>query len=389
MGGLSKTGGRDSSEARLLKNILTWWNLWCIIDASFSLPDKKNIMSGVVQLKYISFISSTLDRFKWVQPSKVANFRCNVCGDSEQSEYKARGYFYYIQKSDTYNFKCQNCGSGLSFRNYLRTYYPHYYQEMRLEQFRNRQSLYSMSAPKKEELSHIPVDMNRLENVESDKILPISELEESHPARQYLCSRRIPESKFGEIFFTENFKEWVHQYQEEDGRRYPDDQRILFLMKDESGRIFGAQGRALDNNSIRYITVKFDDTLPKLFGLNTVNRDLPVLVTEGVIDSLFLPNAVSVCGGDIGESLKVLEMPYKQFIVLLDNEPRSRDTIHRMEKAIDLGANVVFSKIPPEYKDINAVILGGITVGQILEDIKENTYRGARAHVMLRRWSLL
>lgn len=343
-------------------------------------------MSSIIQQKYISFISSTLDRFKWIQPNKVANCRCNICGDSEKSEYKARGYFYLVQKFDTFMYKCQNCGASMGFRNYLKLYFPHYYQELKLEEFVYTRENTFQENPKTKEpdyISAVKVTMN----FEKELITPITKLDKDHPAVQYIISRQIPKDKYQNIYYTANFKEFVHSYQEVDNRKYPEDERIVFLMKDKEGNIFGAQGRSLDPKAgLRYVTVKFDDNLPKIFGLDTVNTKYPIIVTEGVIDGFFLPNCVSICGGDIGESLKAVDVPFSQFIVVLDNEPRSKDTIQRMDKAINAGCNVVFSKIPTKYKDINNMILGGIDIRTIRADIAKNTYNGSKAKAMLRQW---
>lgn len=341
-------------------------------------------MSAIIQQKYIALISSTLDRFKWVVPTRVANFRCNICGDSERSDYKSRGYFYIVEKSDCYNYKCQNCGASMSFKRYIYLYYPHYSKELRLEEFTYKRG----SAPKPIKKKRDYAVATKVEIKKTDTLLvPIKKLDNDHPAYQYILSRRIPKSKHSEIFFTSNFKEWVEQYQEVGNRKYPEDERIVFLMKDEEGNIYGAQGRSIDTKSkLRYITVKFDDNKPKLFGLNKINKNYPIIVTEGVIDSFFLPNSLAICGGDIGSSLTSLNVPMNRFIILLDNERRSADTINRMEKAIDAGCNIVITELDSRYKDINAMILNGISIKKILSDIKKNTYRGIRARAKLNHW---
>ena len=78
------------------------------------------------ELNYIYTIASSLERFKPVENSKIYNFRCNICGDSHKSKYKARAYFVYSQKDDKFFFKCHNCGISVSFENYLKSYFLHY-----------------------------------------------------------------------------------------------------------------------------------------------------------------------------------------------------------------------------------------------------------------------
>ena len=61
---------------------------------------------------------------------------------------------------------------------------------------------------------------------------------------------------------------------------------------DFDGNLFGYQGRSMDvRNKMRYITVMLDDTSQKVYGLDKINRDETVYVTEGPFDSYFLANS--------------------------------------------------------------------------------------------------
>ena len=60
-----------------------------------------------VDAKYISLLSTRLEKFKKVKPT-LYNFRCPICGDSKKNKNKTRGYIYPV-KANT-NFKCHNCG---------------------------------------------------------------------------------------------------------------------------------------------------------------------------------------------------------------------------------------------------------------------------------------
>jgi hypothetical protein len=146
------------------------------------------------------------------------------------------------------------------------------------------------------------------------------------------------------------------------------------------------QGRALDKtSSMRYITIKFDDSKPKIFGMENVNTTHPIIITEGPIDSLFLPNALAICGGDISMSLSWLRG--KDVTIALDNEPRSKDTVSRMEAAIAQGFAVCFWRYDPTLKDINDFVKdGGIEPEKIVEHIRQNAYSGAKARVALSMW---
>ena len=50
---------------------------------------------------------------------------------------------------------------------------------------------------------------------------------------------------------------------------------------------------------LRYITTILDKRYPKLYGLERVKFESTIYVTEGPIDSLFLSNAIAMCGADV------------------------------------------------------------------------------------------
>ena len=74
-----------------------------------------------VDSKYINLISSRLSKFSRKKPD-LFNFRCPLCGDSQKSKSKVRGYLYAM-KTNT-NFKCHNCGASMSLGNFIKKLDP-------------------------------------------------------------------------------------------------------------------------------------------------------------------------------------------------------------------------------------------------------------------------
>ena len=346
-------------------------------------------MSAMVEQKYIQFISSALERFKWVSHLKTANFRCPICGDSATNKQKCRGYIYIIQKTDMYCYRCHNCGASMSFRNFLKLKFPHYYQEYRLENYvsqgrPNKVTEVTYSKPIETIASKVEVKPAAPERL----LIPLSSLPEDHLVVEYCNSRQIPKSKFRDLYYTESFGKWVKPYIDEPDKKFPMDARLVMLMRDYEGTVFGAQGRALDPDAtLRYITVKFDEDKQKVFGANKIDVDMPVFVLEGIIDSLFVPNSVAICGGDVGSSLNQLGIPMDKFFVVLDNERRSKDTIRRMEHAINLGCRVCIWPLSSNLKDVNEMIKSGITPNEVLKIIVNNSYKGTKAMLKLKQWA--
>lgn len=337
----------------------------------------------LVQQKWISQISPSLERFSRLD-QKSYKFRCPICGDSQKNKTKTRGYIFLHK--DTYFMKCHNCGASMSFSNFIKSEFPHYYHEYRLELFRERQGQADLVLKFDDPVTETtPEDPGM---TIAEEFLTIDMLPKDHPAVQYASSRCIPESKFSRIIYTDNFKNWLLSVTDKYANRpMPWDKRIILPLRDRDGSIFGVQARAIDKEAKqRYITIKFDDKKPKLFGLDELNTSLPYFIVEGPIDSLFLPNAIAICGGDVSLSLADIENK-KNAILIFDNEPRSKDTIHRMEKAIEMGFKISFWDVDSRVaKDINDLVLKGHKPLDICKKFYSNAISGTAAKIKLTHW---
>lgn len=348
-------------------------------------------MSKELDIRYINNISSSLHLFKWHRAGKVAAARCPICGDSKTDKTKTRLYFFIDVKKDRdgFAFHCKNCGAGGAFGFFLKDYFPNQFQEYKLERLRE---VGKGSRIQSERISALPEPSSDKTPQESPsparKMLMLSDIPKQHMAYQYAIGRGIPEHKLQHIAFTPNFREWCDEWIGETDGHVPDDPRILFVLKKQGGEVFGAQGRVFyeSDKKSRFITAKREgETHPKFFGTERVNTSLPLIVVEGAIDSLFLPNCIALCGGDVSEFVQTLS---DQVFCVLDNEPRSIDTIKRMRKAIDLGYKVCFWKIDTKYKDINDMVhKGGMSVKGIMEHIAKNSFSGIRANLEMSRWA--
>lgn len=335
-----------------------------------------------VDKKWVNVIGQRIDMFKW-QTEDVARGRCPICGDSKKSKSKTRLYFYPVDGK--YFIRCHNCGASKSIGNFIKDQFPEVYSDYTMERFTEKSSsvggmqTFTEPQPKVKEKPKPVVKNNRL--------TPLSDLNPDHPAMLYVKERNIPDDAICHIYFTKNFAYWVELVYPQKYQKLPTDSRIVFPIYDKTGEhLIGAQGRCLgSSNSIRYITLKFDTDESKLYGRERLNTSHPILVTEGPIDSLFLPNCLALCGGDVSYDLK--EFDSKNVTVVLDNEPRSKETIARYEKVIDSGFNIViWSGIPSNLKDVNDMILAGYSRDDIVSIIKNNSYSGMKAKLKLSTW---
>jgi hypothetical protein len=209
-----------------------------------------------------------------------------------------------------------------------------------------------------------------------ENLTPINKLNGKHPARQFVESRQIPEEFYSDLYLCSKFFKWAKI------RSKQDHPRLVIPFRDESGEVFAAQGRAFGKETPKYLTVKFQDK-PKIFGLDRCDWSRRTYVVEGPLDSLFVDNCLAVAGADFEH-----HFPMKENItIILDNEPRSREIIKRMEKLIDKDYELVIWPDNVKEKDINDMVLAGDA--NIMHTIKNNSYTGLTAKLKLTSWKLI
>lgn len=336
-----------------------------------------------IEAKYIQQVSFRLRNFK--HHRNTFNFSCPFCGDSKTDRRKARGYLYL--RNGRYKYFCHNCNiSGINTEKLLLHIDPSTHGEY----LKERLQAYYADRPKPE----VQVFAEKMKTPRFRKESPlvhlkkISQLSPDHPAKLYVEDRLIPSSVHHKLFLCPKFKKWSNECAPDtfESLQY-DEPRLIIPLIDVDQRLFGFQGRSFDPNSkLKYITVMIDKSMPKLYGLDSLDRRQDILCVEGPIDSMFLPNCLASAGSDITSNLDFVSEDHKQFTIVYDNEPRSRQTIEKIEKAINRGFNVCIWPSSIHQKDVNAMVLAGIKPAEIVEIIKQNTYHGLRAHAMLSSW---
>ena len=327
---------------------------------------------STVDQDYIQRASYRLDKFKKVK-NGLYNFRCPYCGDSQKHKNKARGYFFMIKQRMVY--KCHNCGIGRTCANFLKEIAPEVYSEYQLEKYRQGRTGKGSTV---EEIV-LPDSKPRFTNRAQD-LKKISDLNNEHPAKQYLLNRQIPEEQLGRFYYADRFKRWVNSQKHTFDSLQNDRPRIIIPLLRQDGTWFGCQGRSLaPKSTLRYITIIFDDDQLKLFGQDNVNPEETVYVTEGPFDSTFIRQSVAMCGSDVDHRT----LPYPDRVWVFDNEPRNRQIIDRIARAIDQGERVVIWPKNIQQKDINDMVLAGLNPSDI---IKHNTYSGLEAKLKFTDW---
>ena len=318
----------------------------------------------LVDSKFIGLISPRLQKFKKIK-SDLYNFRCPICGDSQKNKSKTRGYLYGV-KADV-NFRCHNCGSSMTFSNFLKTLDPVIHKQYVFERFKNNKTGRGtvVEEPKfdfKPPQFAPKVDLPRAS--------------ENDAARLYLEKRLIDPKIFN---YTPTFKKWVNTLVPNKFSDITYDEPRIIIPLIYENQLIGFQGRALGPNSVKYITIMLDDDSPKIYGLDKINNEFPVFVTEGPFDSTFVSNSIAMCGADGDVRKWGIDDP----VWVYDNEPRSHEIVKRISSTIDRGEKVVIWPNNINEKDINDMILAGHDVMGVLNS---NTYSGLTAQLQFNTW---
>lgn len=340
-----------------------------------------------IQKRYASLLGSqTLQRFRKIN-SDLFNFRCPYCGDSKKNDRKARGYLFLSPEKDGLIFKCHNCGESGSIQRMLKDHNDALYKQYLADVLRHRDG-YERDLQNSKKAQKRPESTKSLKTEEyliqkgADRV---SDLPDDHEAVQYLRSRCIDRSEWEHLYYTKEFRKFIHRMQPDKFERITKDTpAIIFpLIASDHKTLNGAQFRNLDlTDDFRYITIKVRED-SRHFGWHRKNTDFePTYVLEGAIDSLMLPpGALAVSGSDLSSAY------YENSIYIFDNEPRNKEIVKKIEKVIAMGLKVCL--LPGEYykMDLNDIVCRGLCSKEELPKlIESHSSCGLRAHMKFSQW---
>jgi hypothetical protein len=329
-------------------------------------------VSSFIDVKYIQLVSSRLVLFAR-KKADLYNFRCPYCGDSQKRRNKTRGYLFKI-KND-FVFKCHNCGMGRTLSNFLKDQDTFLHDQYVMEKFKDGKTGKGTTVPNPVFNFQEPKFFSKREKgIDLEKI---SDLNSSHPAREYLEKRGINDLNY--FYYCPKFKAWTNNQKKIFDNLKQDSERIIIPFKDKEGNLFGYQGRSLAPKAkLRYITIMLDEEQPKIFGQDRVDFDKRLYITEGPFDSMFIKNSLAMAGSDIS-----LSQFKNDTVFVFDNEPRNREIVAKYEKVIKSGYCVVIYPGSIKEKDLNDMFLAGRNVQEIVD---LNIYSGLEATLKLNDW---
>jgi hypothetical protein len=328
-----------------------------------------------LESKYISLLSNRLQLFK-KKSGNLFNFRCPYCLDSQKNKHKARGYLY--EKKGAYIFHCHNCGESKGFSKFLKDQDLGLYKEYMLETMREKNAL---EVPKEDVLE---LKTNKYDHEIFKDLKRICDLNVDHYAKKFVLRRKIPSKFHRELYFCEHYKTFVNNLiPNKIGG--PDGPRLIIPFISYKGEVIGFTARALDDDPIRYSMIVLNEG-PLAFGAHLADFNKKYYVVEGPIDSMFLDNAIAIGGSDLVTGLRRLDSNRDNAVMIFDNEPRNPEILGKIEKAINSGFSVVIWPSDLTQKDINDMILAGLSPTDLMLIIDQHTYQGMRAKMAFVTW---
>jgi transcription elongation factor Elf1 len=340
-------------------------------------------MSLSVESKYIGLISHRLRNFKRKQ-DYLWNFSCPLCGDSKKNLLKARGYVY--KKGNNLFYSCKNCGIGTSLGKLLENVDGSLYKEYVLERYKSGESGFSNF---KEPTFNVPSP--RFDKLDKPKIFEHAEfcsnLSSEHFCLAYLKNRQIPKEFYSQLLFTSHYKKFIDALVPNHGKKLIDDARVIIPFYDVYNNLIAVSGRALETSdkTLRYITIRTTDSEEKLvFGMDRVSVHEPVRVVEGPLDSLFIKNCVASADANLAIVAENISAGKK--VLIFDNEPRNKEIVKLMQESIKSNHNIVIWPNTIQAKDVNEMVMSGISIDEIESIISSNTFSGLEAQTKFVFW---
>lgn len=270
------------------------------------------------------------------ESSEHFNFRCNVCGDSQNNKFKKRGYILKTRKPWLYY--CHNCGYSKSVRSWMKIYFPSNYRSM-------MDAIYRGEKPGKDIPSYKNIKSEKPKLAAEDEKLLIKTFKKAEKfpfVVEYCESRKIPKSVYSKWFFAEEGSF---------------ENRLIIPFYDKDGKVYYYQGRAMYSWMLPKYKSRKGSGFNNIYNYYFVNKENPVAVLEGPIDSIFVDNSVGVTGLKINDK-RLAHFPNRFF--LLDNDAAGKKSCLKL---LDKG-EYVFNwqrflsahSVQKDVKDVNDFI---------------------------------
>jgi hypothetical protein len=319
----------------------------------------------------------------------VLRGRCPKCGDSQRKKSKAR--LYCLENTSHWAVHCHNCGYNTNFEKMLEEFFPEEAQNLKMLCFDQIKSGSIFKKSTSERKKREPSDEihEYLEEYFKENCFPLGEVQEDPKKEKFrryaynkMKKRNIPDHFINEFLFCYRGSGKLKAYI----------WRVIIPFKTKDGKYYNFQSRDIhpepDQQRLdtKYLFATFENfELPdeKIYRVHQVSPNRTVYVCEGILDCLFIENAIALCNANVsGEKADFIKETYEDRVWVLDSPWVDKTGYERACRLLEEGETCFI--MPKKYrfengeypKDINdlALLLGVKTIP--LEIINENLLSG-------------
>ena len=225
------------------------------------------------------------------------NFRCNVCGDSNKSKTKKRGWI--VRYKGKLLFRCFNCGASLLAQNWLKEYFPLEYRSFITEclQTKNNEQTHTNKKKSKNNIYDPEKYLKDFRTIKKPhgKIFDL--------AIEFCYRRKIPEDEWKKWLVCPNISS--NQFRN----------RLIIPVRNKNNEIIYWTGRSLkEGDEPKYRNCKVPVSKATSTIIKRLDSSKPVICVEGYIDSLFIENGLPLFSTnwsqEVDEELKTFNCYY-------------------------------------------------------------------------------
>ncbi len=210
----------------------------------------------------------------------------------------------------------------------------------------------------------------------------LDKLPEDHEAKQFCSKRQIPKNAYKRLYFIDDIRKIEQLSDKYKDKFKTSEPRLVIPFLDKIGQLIGVTCRGLRNEDLRYVTIKVKEDVPFIFGLDQIDYNKKVFAVEGPLDSLFIKNSIAV-GGTTFNKIETIGIPKENLVVVFDNQPRNKEVVKLVNKAIENDFSVVIWPQNLVEKDINDMVLAGKNIDKLLNG---NIFTGLEAKMNFTVW---
>ena len=333
-------------------------------------------------LLYSSIIQLNLDGL--IEKNGSFNFRCPLCGDSDKSLHKKRGY---IIGTTAPRFYCHNCNKAMTYLDFCKEVSYPVWKDLISQIRKNDVEFYD-----RERVTHVTIKKQTIARKLTDcyvDLLSLSEMEDN-PIKEYVQNRNIPDKHFNNMFYFKGnpykyFDDTFHSVKYKDkAEKRIEYEGVLVPMINKDKNNVGFSIRVVGHPTMRFINLT-ESVDPLFFGEDDCNFNSPIIIVEGLFDKLSFtsPQVLAMQTADPKLSY-IKDIAKNKIIYVFDNEYNNYQINRNINKCIDAKVNVfIWDDYQNDVKDMNDLMIKIKDEKKVIEYILKNTYNGYEAVLML------